>query len=77
MARARATKPRRDRNILPLLTAAALSLIRWATVEAYYLERENCPDQEYLFYLKHNVRLVRWLEHNRGRVENMLRKALA
>ncbi|MGE4490899.1 MAG: phosphotransferase [Syntrophotalea sp.] len=61
----------------PLLTAAALSLIRWATVEAYYLERENCPDQEYLFYLKHNVRLVRWLEHNRGRVENMLRKALA
>lgn len=61
---------------IPMLNAACLSLIKWASADAYYLETENCPDEEYLFYLKHHVRLVRWLENNRTRVENMLFRTL-
>lgn len=60
----------------PMLIAANLSLIKWATDETYYLERENCPDKEYLYYLKHHVRLMRWLEKNRSKVERILQKAL-
>lgn len=60
----------------PMLTAASLWLIKWASADTYYLETGNCPDEEYLFYLKHHVQLLRWLETNRGRVEDMLQEAL-
>lgn len=62
---------------VPMLTAATLSLIKWATVEAYYQERESCPDKEYLYYLKHHVRLMRWLETHRSRVEHILKNTLS
>jgi homoserine kinase type II len=78
-ARSEKTGPLRPEEVdffFPMLTAATLSLVRWATVEAYYLERESCPDKEYLYYLKHNVRLTRWLETNHSRVERMLHKVL-
>lgn len=68
--------PSEIRLFRPMLTAASLSLIKWASVDTYYLETGNCPDEEYLFYLKHHVRLLRWLETNHGRVEDMLQEAL-
>ena len=60
----------------PMLTAAGLSLIKWSSVDTYYMETGNCPDEEYLFFLKHHVRLLRCLETNRNRVEDMLQKTL-
>lgn len=69
-------RPSEIRLFGPMLTAASLLLIKWASADTYYLETGNCPDEEYLFYLKHHVRLLRWLEANQNRVEDMLHKAL-
>jgi homoserine kinase type II len=68
--------PQEIRLMFAMLNAASLSLLKWAAADAYYLETENCPDEEYLFYLKHHVRLLRWLEANRSPVEDMLQESL-
>lgn len=68
--------PSEIRLFCPMLTAASLSLIKWAAADAYYMKAEHCPDEEYLFYLTHHVRLTRWLETHRSKVEDMLQKSL-
>lgn len=47
-----------------MMAAANLYLINW-DVTAYYADYENLNVFEYLFYLQHNVRLMKWIENHK------------
>lgn len=48
-----------------MMAMANFYLLNWDII-AYYAE-EDCNDHEYLVYLKHNVRLLEWIEENKGK----------
>ncbi|KUK31228.1 MAG: Aminoglycoside phosphotransferase, partial [Thermoanaerobacterales bacterium 50_218] len=56
-----------------MMAAANLYLVNW-DVTAYY-EGTDLNDYEYLAYLQHNVRLMRWIEEHKKEIGEMARKA--
>lgn len=53
---------RNEITFLPVMVKAAnLYVLNW-DVDDYYIKKQN--PYEYLIYLQHNVRLMRWLENN-------------
>ncbi|MBF0363138.1 MAG: phosphotransferase [Oligoflexia bacterium] len=60
-----------EHHYLPTMMAAAnLYLINW-DVTAYY-NGENLNDYEYLTYLRHNVRVMEWIEENKKQIKDLL-----
>ncbi len=56
-----------ERGLMPkMLDIANIYLIHWEISD--YHSMADARDDEYLTYLKHNVRLMRWLEANRSAV---------
>ncbi len=56
--------PTELRHLPTMMAMANFYLLNW-DITAYYAE-ENLNDYEYLAYLKHNVRLLEWIEANKG-----------
>ena len=53
---------KREMHYLPIITKAAnLYVLNW-DVDDFYIKKQN--PYEYLIYLQHNVRAMRWLENN-------------
>jgi homoserine kinase type II len=57
-----------------MMATANLVLLKWITAEAFYREGQPCPVPEYLFYLKHNTRLMRWIEKNGEKIQSLIEK---
>jgi homoserine kinase type II len=49
-----------------MLAAANLVLIKWATADSFFAGEKECDSAEYLSYLRHHVRLMRWIRENAG-----------
>ncbi len=60
------------RHFPRMLAAANLTTLKWATFDAYYAGDEYCNDEEYLTYLRHNTRLMRWIESHQREVAQMV-----
>lgn len=56
-----------------MIQASNLYVLNW-DVDDYYIKKPN--PFEYLMYLQHNVRLMRWLEENHDNLWNAIRKIL-
>ena len=56
--------PTELKHLPTMMAMANFYLLNW-DITAYYAE-ENLNDYEYLAYLKHNVRLLEWIEVNKG-----------
>ena len=60
-----------EHKLLPkMLAIANIYLIHWEL--SHYLETADADDYEYLAFLKHNIRLMRWLETHRDTVVKTL-----
>jgi homoserine kinase type II len=59
-----------ERQYMPIMIAAAnIYLINW-TVSTYYKE-ENLNVYEYLAYMQHNVRLMKWIDGHKEELSDM------
>jgi len=56
-----------------MIQASNLYVLNW-DVDDYYIKKPN--PFEYLIYLQHNVRLMRWLEENRDNLTHAVHKVL-
>jgi homoserine kinase type II len=56
-----------------MLAAANLVLIKWATVDSFFVGEKECDSAEYLSYLRHHVRLMRWIRGNAAGLSRTLR----
>ncbi|MFW6180196.1 MAG: phosphotransferase [Spirochaetota bacterium] len=56
-----------------MLRAANLYVLNW-DVDDYYIKKPN--PYEYLLYLQHNVRTMRWIEENWDELDRLVRSAL-
>jgi len=56
-----------------MIQASNLYVLNW-DVDDYYIKKPN--PFEYLIYLQHNMRLMRWLEENRDNLTHMVQKIL-
>ena len=63
-----------QRLLLKMLTLANICLVHWEVSNFY--ATEEAVDNEYIVYLKHNVRLMRWLETNRPAIAETIANAL-
>ncbi|MCJ7830426.1 MAG: phosphotransferase, partial [Desulfobacterales bacterium] len=64
-----------EMKLLPkMMTIANIYLLHWGV--NLYQARENLNDYEYLAYLKHSVRLMRWIEAHREAIEDTAGKTL-
>ena len=63
-----------QRLLLKMLTLANICLVHWDVSNFY--ATEEAVDNEYIVYLKHNVRLMRWLETNRPAIAETIANAL-
>ena len=65
-----------EQRLLPkMLAIANIYLVHWEVADFYDIEEVN--DNEYLVYLKHNVRLMRWIETHRPAIAETIANALA
>ncbi len=64
-----------EADLMPrMLAIANMNLLNWGVAD--YLDKAAARDEQYLVYLKHNVRLMDWLEANRSKVVRMISQAL-
>jgi len=56
-----------------MIKASNLYVLNW-DVDDFYIKKLN--PYEYLIYLQHNVRFMRWLERNPGILTDNIQKAL-
>ncbi len=64
-----------EERLLPLmLTVTNIYVLHWAA--ATYMGSEEANDYEYLAYLKHHVRLMRWLKAHRAAIAEAAAEAL-
>jgi homoserine kinase type II len=57
------------KNLPTMIAAANIYLINW-DVTAYYAGT-NLNDYEYMAYLQHNVRLMKWIENHKAEIEEL------
>ena len=63
-----------QRLLLKMLTLTNICLVHWEVSNFY--ATEEAVYNEYIVYLKHNVRLMRWLETNRPAIAETIANAL-
>lgn len=63
-----------QRLLLKMLAIANIYLVHWEVSDFYDIK--EAVDNEYIVYLKHNVRLMRWLETNRPAIVEAIANAL-
>lgn len=56
---------------LAMLAAANIYILNW-DVTAYYADPDNLNVYEYLTYLQHNVRLMKWIEEHREEIGELI-----
>jgi homoserine kinase type II len=65
-----------EQRLLPkMLDIANIYLIHWEV--STYMDTAGVDDDEYLAYLKHNIRLMHWLEDHRAAVIETIVRALS
>ncbi|MDM8540516.1 phosphotransferase [Desulfococcaceae bacterium HSG9] len=65
-----------EQQLLPTMLAIAdIYLVHWEVADFH--DTEEADDNEYLVYLKHNVRLMRWIETHHFAIAEAIDNALA
>ena len=57
------------KNLPKMLALANIYLINWEATD--YYGNMDLNDYEYLAYLKHNVRLMQWIEEHKDELEKL------
>lgn len=68
-----AMSPAELRHFPDMLAAANLTLVKWVTVDNFFSNGSTCDEEEYLSYLRHHIRLMRWIEGRQKEISQALK----